>query len=150
MPNRGPDNLAYNTPYNFLMQSNGMVAIKPPFSFLTAYDMNTGAQLYRIANGESWVLQQQGVTGAGSQAPRGGPVATAGGLLFVGTAGDRTFRAREAATGQGAVGVRARRGDRGRAGGLPGERARVRDDSGGRRRACSRRRGRRRRGPTAT
>jgi len=42
----------------------------------------------------------EGRTGVGSQAPRGGPVATAGGLLFVGTAGDRTFRARDSATGK--------------------------------------------------
>jgi len=100
MPNGGPGIEPFNTPYNFLMQSNGMVAIKPPFSFLTAYDMNTGKIMYRIPNGESGVLQQQGITGAGSQAPRGGPVATAGGLLFVGTSGDRTFRARDAATGR--------------------------------------------------
>ena len=100
MPNAGGDVTAYGSPYNFMMQSNGMVAIKPPFSFLTAYDMNTGKILYRIADGESYLLQQQGVTGAGSQAPRGGPVATASGLLFVGTSGDRTFRARDAATGR--------------------------------------------------
>jgi glucose dehydrogenase len=100
MPNAGPEVSAYGSPYNFLMQPNGMVAIKPPFSFLTAYDMNTGAMLYRIPNGETWPLQQQGITGAGSQAPRGGPVATASGLLFVGTSGDRTFRARDAATGR--------------------------------------------------
>ena len=100
MPNASPDVKAYGSPYNFMMQSNGMVAIKPPFSFLTAYDMNTGETLYRIADGESWVLQQQGVTDAGSQAPRAGPVATASGLLFVGTAGDRTVRARDAATGR--------------------------------------------------
>jgi glucose dehydrogenase len=100
LPNASPEVPAFGSPYNFLLQSNGMAAIKPPFSFLTAYDMNSGEMLYRIANGESWVLEQQGVTGAGSQAPRGGPVATASGLLFVGTAGDRTFRARDAATGE--------------------------------------------------
>jgi quinoprotein glucose dehydrogenase len=100
MPGYTPGVTPFNTPYNFLMQSNGMVAIKPPFSFLTAYDMNTGEMLYHIPNGESMLLQQQGITGIGSQAPRGGPVATASGLLFVGTAGDRTFRARDAATGK--------------------------------------------------
>jgi glucose dehydrogenase len=99
MPNASTDVAAYGSPYNFMMQANGMVAIKPPFSFLTAYDMNSGEVLYRIPNGETYPLQQQGITGAGSQAPRGGPVATATGLLFVGTAGDRTFRARDAATG---------------------------------------------------
>ncbi len=100
VPNADADLPLYSSPYNFLAQSNGMGAIKPPFSFLTAYDMNTGAQLYHIANGESMVLTAQGVTGAGSTAPRGGPVATASGLLFVGTSGDRTFRARDAATGR--------------------------------------------------
>ena len=100
MPNGGPDNYPYTSPVDFMLQPNGMVAIKPPFSFLTAYDMNTGNILYRIPDGESLATQAQGLTGIGSQAPRGGPVATAGGLLFVGTAGDRTFRARDSATGR--------------------------------------------------
>ncbi|BBC73895.1 pyrroloquinoline quinone-dependent dehydrogenase [Altererythrobacter sp. B11] len=100
MPNGGGDVLPYKSPVNFLLQSNGMVAIKPPFSFLTAYDMNTGKMLYHIPNGEVLPLEDKGVTGVGAQAPRGGPVATAGGVLFVGTATDRTFRARDAATGQ--------------------------------------------------
>jgi len=100
MPNGGGDVTPYKSPVNFLLQSNGMVAVKPPFSFLTAYDMNTGKILYRIADGESAALLAKGITGTGSQAPRGGPVATASGLLFVGTAGDRTFRARDSATGK--------------------------------------------------
>jgi len=100
MPNGNPGLNPYKSPVDFLLQPNGMVAIKPPFSFLTAYDMNTGEILYRIPNGESLGLQEQGITGVGSQAPRGGPVATASGLLFVGTAGDRTFRARDSATGE--------------------------------------------------
>jgi glucose dehydrogenase len=100
MPNGSPELNPYKSPVDFMLQPNGMVAIKPPFSFLTAYDMNTGEIIYRIADGESLALQAEGVTGVGSQAPRGGPVATAGGLLFVGTAGDRTFRARDSATGE--------------------------------------------------
>jgi len=100
MPNGGGDVTPYTSAYNFMFQSNGMVAVKPPFSYLTAYDMNTGKRLYHIPDGEAWLLQQKGITGVGSQAPRGGPVATAGGLLFVGTSGDRTFRARDAATGK--------------------------------------------------
>jgi quinoprotein glucose dehydrogenase len=99
MPNGGPDNYPYTSPVDFMLQANGMVAIKPPFSFLTAYDMNTGEILYRIPDGESLATEAQGLTGIGSQAPRSGPVATASGLLFLGTAGDRTFRARDAATG---------------------------------------------------
>ena len=41
-----------------------------------------------------------GITGTGSHAPRGGPVATAGGVLFVGTSSDRKFRARDMDTGR--------------------------------------------------
>ena len=76
-----------------------MVAIKPPFSNITAYDMNTGNQLYQIPNGEIMTLEAQGITGVGAQTPRSGPVATAGGLLFVNTASDRAVRARDADTG---------------------------------------------------
>ena len=99
MPNASGEDLPYRWPTNFMLQSNGMVAIKPPFSNLTAYDMNTGAKLYSIPNGEIMTLEAQGITGVGAQTPRGGPVATAGGLLFVGTASDRAFRARNADTG---------------------------------------------------
>ena len=99
MPNGSADTYPYTSPVNFLLQSNGMVAIKPPFSFLTAYDMNTGNIIWRIPNGTVTPLEEQGVADVGAQASRGGPVATASGLLFVGTATDRTFRARDAATG---------------------------------------------------
>ena len=101
MPNgEGEDIVPYRWPVNFMLQSNGMVAIKPPFSFLTAFDMNTGEQIWRIPNGEIMQLEKQGITGVGSQTPRGGPVATAGGLVFVGTASDRAFRARNSDTGE--------------------------------------------------
>ncbi|WP_338240778.1 PQQ-binding-like beta-propeller repeat protein [Aurantiacibacter hainanensis] len=100
MPNADGEDLPYRWPVNFMLQSNGMVAIKPPFSNLTAYDMNTGEQLYSIPNGEILTLEEQGITGVGAQTPRSGPVATAGGLLFVNTASDRAFRARDAATGE--------------------------------------------------
>jgi quinoprotein glucose dehydrogenase len=100
MPNAQDDTYPYTSPVNFLLQSNGMVAIKPPFSFLTAYDMNTGAIMWRIPNGTISTVEAQGVEDVGAQASRGGPVATASGLLFVGTATDRTFRARDADTGE--------------------------------------------------
>ncbi len=99
MPNGNPELNPYKSPVNFLLQSNGMVAMKPPFSYLTAYDMNTGEIMWRIPNGTISTLEAQGVEDVGAQASRGGPVATASGLLFVGTATDRTFRARDAASG---------------------------------------------------
>ncbi len=100
MPNAQEDNVPYRWPVNFMLQSNGMVAIKPPFSNITAYDMNTGEQIFQIPNGEILTLEEQGITGVGAQAPRSGPIATAGGLLFVNTASDRAFRARNSETGE--------------------------------------------------
>jgi glucose dehydrogenase len=100
MPNAEEGDLPYRWPVNFMLQSNGMGALKPPFSTITAYDMNTGEQLYHIPNGEIMTLEAQGITGVGAQTPRGGPMATAGGLLFIGTASDRAFRARDADTGR--------------------------------------------------
>jgi quinoprotein glucose dehydrogenase len=82
-----PDFVAYNSPYDFMFQSNGLSALGPPWSHITAYDLNKGTILWQIPDGEFPGLA------AGSHAPRGGPVATAGGLLFVGTSSDRTFRA---------------------------------------------------------
>ena len=100
MPNADEEDLPYRWPVDFMLQSNGMGAMKPPFSNLTAYDMNTGEKLYSIPNGEILTLEEQGITGVGAQTPRSGPVATAGGLLFVNTASDRAFRARDADTGR--------------------------------------------------
>jgi quinoprotein glucose dehydrogenase len=99
-PNAGPDFVAYQAPVDFMLQSNGLSAIGPPWSQLTAYDLNKGEILWQIPNGSVSDLERFGIEKTGSQAPRGGPVATAGGLLFVATSSDRAFRARDADTGE--------------------------------------------------
>jgi quinoprotein glucose dehydrogenase len=83
-----------------MLQSNGLSALGPPWSQLTAYDLNKGEILWQIPNGSVSGLARFGIEDTGSHAPRGGPVATAGGLLFVATSSDRTFRARDADTGE--------------------------------------------------
>jgi quinoprotein glucose dehydrogenase len=85
---QGP--VRYAAPYDFMLSpSNGMGAMGPPWSHLTAYDLNTGEIKWRVPNG--------GVTGVGADVgahfPRGAPLVTAGGLVFVATAQDRTLRA---------------------------------------------------------
>jgi quinoprotein glucose dehydrogenase len=100
MPNGGGDVLPYKSPVNFMIQSDSLSAIGPPWSLITAYDMNTGNIIWQVPDGEVTSLAQKGITGTGSHAPRGGPVATGGGLVFVGTSSDRKFRARDAATGK--------------------------------------------------
>jgi quinoprotein glucose dehydrogenase len=64
---------------------------------LTAYDLNEGTILWQIANGTVVGIDAEGT---GSQAPRGAPVATAGGVLFQGTGSDRMIRAYDQDTGE--------------------------------------------------
>ena len=100
MPNAGPDVHPYRSPVDFLLQSNGLSAIGPPWSTITAYDMNTGRMLWQVPDGDVGPLAEKGITGTGSHVPRGGLAASAGGLLFAGTSSDRKFRARDAETGK--------------------------------------------------
>jgi quinoprotein glucose dehydrogenase len=85
-------------PYDFLRSpTNGMTAIAPPWSHITAYDLNSGDIEWRIPNGTT---AGPGIPDdAGAQYPRGAPLVTAGGLLFVATAQDRQLRAYDRDTG---------------------------------------------------
>jgi len=98
-PNAGPDFVPYTAPVDFMIQSNGLSAIGPPWSQLTAYDLNEGTILWQVPNGDVAPLAERGITGTGSHAPRGGVVATGGGLLFAATSSDRALRAYDADTG---------------------------------------------------
>jgi glucose dehydrogenase len=92
--------VAYNSPYDFFnTYANGMSAMGPPWSQLTAYDLNTGKIIWQVPNGEMPGLPG-GKTEQGSYAPRGGPAATAGGLIFLGTSSDRKVRAYDQDTGK--------------------------------------------------
>ncbi len=101
MPNSNAEDVQpYAAPFDFMIQSNGMVPISPPWSTITAYDMTSGNMLYQIPNGDMMQLAAQGITGTGSQATRGGPAVTGADLLFVPTPSDRKLRARDASTGE--------------------------------------------------
>ncbi len=91
---------AYNAPYDFMRMSNGLAPIGPPWSQLTAYDLNTGTIKWRVPNGSVTELAAQGHADTGAHMPRGGVVATAGGLLFVATASDRKVRAYDQDSGK--------------------------------------------------
>ena len=71
---------------------------RPPWSNLTAVNANTGEIVWRIPLGLNEALPpgKQNVGSAGSA----GPIATAGGLVFIGSTADRRFRAFEAKTGR--------------------------------------------------
>ena len=100
MPNGGGAVMPYKENVDFMLQSNGLPAIDPPWSTLTGYDMETGEIIWQVPNGEVMMLAEKGIRDTGSTAPRGGPVATAGGLIFIGTSSDRKVRARDADTGR--------------------------------------------------
>lgn len=97
MPNGGGDVQPYKSAVNFMLQSNSLPAINPPWSTITAYDMNTGNIIWQVPDGD---VPAVGVKDTGSMAPRGSPVVTGGGLLFIGTSSDRKFRARDQDTGK--------------------------------------------------
>ena len=87
----------YFSGFNFMIASNGLSPIGPPWSSLTAYDLNAGTILWRTPLGE--VPELNGVKGTGSHFSKVGPVATAGGLVFTGTR-DKRIRAYDSSTGK--------------------------------------------------
>jgi quinoprotein glucose dehydrogenase len=94
---KGP--VRYVVPYDFLRSpTNGMAAIDPPWSHLTAYDLNTGEIKWRVPDGAT--LGPGMPADSGAHFPRGAPLVTAGGLVFVATAQDRRFRAYDRDSGK--------------------------------------------------
>ncbi len=97
----GGPGIQYNfTGYRKFLDPDGYPAIAPPWGTLSAIDMNTGKYLWKIPLGEYPALAAQGLTNTGSE-NYGGPIVTAGGLVFIGaTVYDRKFRAFDASTGK--------------------------------------------------
>ncbi len=85
--------IRYTSPVNFITQSGGLSAMGPPWSNLTAYDLNSGTIRWQVPNGGVLALEKEGHSDTGARAPRGGPVVTAGGLIFAATASDHKVRA---------------------------------------------------------
>jgi quinoprotein glucose dehydrogenase len=90
----------YDAPYDFMIMKNGLTSIAPPWSQITAYDLNTGTIKWQIPDGGVSALADLGHADTGALAPRGGIVATASGLLFIATASDRKFRAYDQDSGR--------------------------------------------------
>ena len=86
----------YLSGFGFMIASDGLSPIKPPWTSLTAYDLNEGVIKWKIALGD---VPQKNLTGTGTHFPKVGPVITAGGLLFTGTR-DKKVRAFDIETGK--------------------------------------------------
>lgn len=91
-------NLPYTiTGYNKFLSREGYPAIKPPWGDLNAINLNTGKIEWKIPLGEYPEFKKKGViTGTENY---GGPVVTAGGLLFIAATRDGKFRAFNKRTG---------------------------------------------------
>lgn len=87
------------TGYNRFLDPDGYPALRPPWGQLSAIDLNTGEYLWRRPLGELPELTAQGVPPTGTE-NYGGPVVTAGGVLFIAATKDEKFRAFSTATGE--------------------------------------------------
>ena len=82
------------------LDPDGYPAVQPPWGTLSAIDLKTGKYLWKIPLGEYPDLVKQGIRNTGSDL-FGGPIVTAGGVLFIGaTVHDRKFHAFDARTGK--------------------------------------------------
>jgi glucose dehydrogenase len=90
------------SPYEFYnANSLSMSNIGPPWSEMTAYDLNTGDVKWRIPTGTVNAPPELGIpANTGSHFPRSGPLVTAGGLVFFSTGSDRRFRAYDRESGK--------------------------------------------------
>jgi quinoprotein glucose dehydrogenase len=87
-------------PYGFMVdEATGLPPLTPPWSQLTAYDLNKGTILWQVPNGDALQLAAKGIHGTGSRGARAGMVVTAGGLVFIGTP-DHNLRAYDEDTGK--------------------------------------------------
>jgi quinoprotein glucose dehydrogenase len=74
--------------------------VNPPYTTLTAYDLNKGTIAWQIGLGDDLRLVDRGITGTGTAAStKGGIITTATGLLFV-TAADRKVHVYDTTTGK--------------------------------------------------
>ena len=84
--------------YERFKDPNGYPAVKPPWGTLNAIDLNTGAYLWTIPLGEFAELTAAGMPVTGSP-QYGGPIVTAGGVVFIAATQDEKFRAFDKRTG---------------------------------------------------
>ena len=86
--------------YNKFLDPDGYPAVQPPWGTLNAINLDTGKFVWKLPFGEYPELAAQGMTNTGSE-NYGGPVVTAGGLLFIAaTSFDKKFHAFDKETGK--------------------------------------------------
>ncbi len=85
--------------YTQLLDDESYPAMKPPWGWLTAIDLNSGDFRWRNSFGEHPELTARGIPPTGTT-NFGGSIATAGGLVFIGATQDHKFRAFHSGSGK--------------------------------------------------
>lgn len=92
-----------NAGYQRLLDPENMPASQPPWGSLTAIDLNNGADsakvAWRIPFGNYPQMLAQGQEGLGSE-NYGGPIVTAGGLVFIAATPDKLLKAYSSESGE--------------------------------------------------
>ena len=96
-----PASMPYRfTGYHKFIDPEGYPGVAPPWGTLNAINLNTGEYLWKIPLGEYPELASKGQKNTGTE-NYGGPIVTAGGLLFIGATNfDKKFRAFDKSTGE--------------------------------------------------
>lgn len=85
--------------YGRFWDSQQLPCQAPPWGKLNAIDLRTGTIAWQVPLGNVPALEAQGITGTGTP-NLGGPIVTAGGLVFIGGAIDSRLRAFDLRTGR--------------------------------------------------
>lgn len=88
-----------STGYHRFLDHEGYPAIQPPWGTLSAIDLNKGEIVWQVPLGEFAELTKRGIPQTGTE-NYGGPVVTAGELIFIGASKDEKFRAFDKTTGK--------------------------------------------------
>jgi len=96
-----PASMPYRfTGYHKFLDPEGYPAVAPPWGTLNAINLNTGEYIWKIPLGEYPELASKGQKNTGTE-NYGGPIVTAGGLLFIGATNfDKKFHAFDKSTGE--------------------------------------------------
>jgi quinoprotein glucose dehydrogenase len=85
--------------YILFKDQEGYPAIKPPWGQFNAIDLNAGEIRWQVPLGEYKELTARGIPPTGING-YGGPMATAGGLVFIAATSDAKFRAFDTRSGK--------------------------------------------------